>query len=115
MPLVRLAAIHNPATAGYAREFRKELSRLLRQAGAYTAGRTLLGLPGAGCHLGGSFPMRANPRSELETDSLGRPFGWQRVHVVDGACLPSIPATTITFSLMANAHRIAAQANLVST
>lgn len=112
MPLVRLAAIRNPASVNYIRPFRKAMSRVLRRAGAYVMGRTELALPGAGGHLGGSFPMRANPRSELETDLLGRPFGWQRIHVVDGACLPSIPATTVTFPLMANAHRIASQVDL---
>jgi hypothetical protein len=30
----------------------------------------------------------------------------QRVHAVDATVLPSIPATTITFSAMANAFRI---------
>jgi choline dehydrogenase-like flavoprotein len=29
-----------------------------------------------------------------------------RVHVVDASVLPSVPATTITYTIMANAHRI---------
>jgi choline dehydrogenase-like flavoprotein len=62
--------------------------------------------PGRGFHSGGTFPMRQNP-SALDSDLLGRPAGLQRVHIVDSACFPSIPATTITFSVMANAHRIA--------
>jgi choline dehydrogenase-like flavoprotein len=33
-----------------------------------------------------------------------------RVHLVDASVLPSIPATSITFSVMANAHRIASTA-----
>ena len=41
-----------------------------------------------------------------QSDALGRPMGRSRVHVVDASSLPSIPATTITFSVMANAHRI---------
>ena len=49
--------------------------------------------------------MSANPRS-FETDLLGRPTGWRRIHAVDATVFPSIPATTITFSVMANAHRI---------
>ena len=115
MPLVRLASIRNPATPRYVDQFRGALSRLLRQAGAHIVGRTRIALPGAGAHAGGSFPMRANPRSDLETDRLGCPFGWRRVHLVDGACLPSIPATTATFTIMANAHRIASQAELGSS
>lgn len=73
MPLVRLAAIRNPATPLYARHLRRALSRLLRTAGAYVVGNGELALPGGGGHVGGSFPMRARPRSDLETDPLGRP------------------------------------------
>jgi hypothetical protein len=32
----------------------------------------------------------------------------RRVHLVDASVLPSVPATTITLGVMANAHRIAA-------
>ncbi len=60
---------------------------------------------GRSFHSGGTFPMRETP-GELESDGLGRPFGWSRVHVVDSSVFPSIPATTITLSVMANAHRI---------
>jgi choline dehydrogenase-like flavoprotein len=62
--------------------------------------------PGTGNHSGGSFPMRTTPR-QFETDVLGRPYGFKRVHMVDSSVFPSIPATTIAFSSMANAHRIA--------
>jgi choline dehydrogenase-like flavoprotein len=61
--------------------------------------------PGRGFHAGGTLPMRTQP-GEFETDVLGRPAGWRRLHVVDAAVLPSIAATTITFTVMANAHRI---------
>jgi hypothetical protein len=62
--------------------------------------------PGRGFHSGGTFPMSRNP-SRFQTDVLGRPAGWRRVHVVDSTVFPSIPATTITLSIMANARRIA--------
>ncbi len=68
-------------------------------------GSVQVGRPGKGNHLGGSLPMRHEP-GELETDTLGRPNDWRRVHVVDASVLPSVPATTITLSVMANAHRI---------
>jgi choline dehydrogenase-like flavoprotein len=51
--------------------------------------------------------MRHQP-GPFECDLLGRPVGFRAVHVVDATCFPSIPATTITLSVMANAHRIAA-------
>jgi len=64
-----------------------------------------MGKPGRSFHAGGSFPMHSNPGA-FETDTSGRPAGWRRVHAVDATVLPSIPATTITLTLMANAHRI---------
>jgi choline dehydrogenase-like flavoprotein len=66
-----------------------------------------VGRPGKSNHVGGSMRMQRTPR-ELETDVLGRIHGWERVHVVDSSVFPSIPATTVTLSVMANAHRIAA-------
>lgn len=69
-----------------------------------------MGQPGRSFHAGSSFPMRANP-GIFETDIWGRPAGWQRIHAVDATVLPSIPATTITLTAMANAHRIGAAVN----
>ncbi|WP_424831793.1 GMC oxidoreductase [Ruegeria sp.] len=63
------------------------------------------GEPGSGFHVGASLPMSSDPL-QGQSDILGRPKGLSRVHVVDASVLPSIPATTITFSVMANAHRI---------
>jgi len=65
--------------------------------------------PGRGFHSGGSFPLSRTP-GEMETDLLGRPSGFERIHVVDASVLPSVPATTITFTIMANAHRIGTEA-----
>nr|WP_256368474.1 GMC oxidoreductase [Ruegeria sp. HKCCC2117] len=60
---------------------------------------------GSSFHVGGSVPMAETPHTG-QSDILGRPKGLARVHLVDASSLPSIPATTITFSVMANAHRI---------
>jgi choline dehydrogenase-like flavoprotein len=64
--------------------------------------------PGRSYHSGGTFPMRERP-GKFETDVLGQPVGLERVHLVDASVFPSIPATTITLTVMANAHRIATQ------
>ncbi|HXN36898.1 MAG TPA: GMC oxidoreductase [Solirubrobacteraceae bacterium] len=69
------------------------------------AGLLQIGSPGKSNHLGGSLPMRRRP-GHLETDTLGRLSGWEQVHVVDASIFPSVPATTVTMSVMANAHRI---------
>jgi choline dehydrogenase-like flavoprotein len=68
-----------------------------------------VGLPGRGFHTGGTFPMKAKP-ARLQTDVLGRLHGFTRVHIVDASVFPSLPATTITLSVMANAHRIGSAA-----
>jgi choline dehydrogenase-like flavoprotein len=70
-------------------------------------GLAQLGSPGKSNHVGGSFPMRHTP-GDLESDVLGRPRGFERVHVVDASVFPSVAATTVTLTAMANAHRIAA-------
>jgi choline dehydrogenase-like flavoprotein len=87
--------------------------KLLQQAMRLRAVPLLPGLkfppPGNGYHSGGSFPMRRQPQA-LETDCLGRLPAMARVHLVDASVLPSIPATSITLSMMANSHRIATMA-----
>jgi len=89
------------------------LIKKLRSVKAFTRATPLtpllkMGSPGRGFHTGGSLPMRLTP-NEFETDLLGTPHGCQRVHVVDSSVFPSIPASTITLTAMANAHRIASQ------
>ncbi|MCB2135157.1 MAG: GMC family oxidoreductase [Rhodobacteraceae bacterium] len=64
------------------------------------------GAPGSSFHIGASVPMSASP-APGQSDTFGRPHGLSRLHLVDASSLPAIPATTITFSVMANAHRIA--------
>jgi hypothetical protein len=41
-----------------------------------------------------------------ETTSLGEVLGMDGLHVVDGACLPILPAKSHTLTIMANADRI---------
>lgn len=106
----RLRLIHNPAMAPAAGRARAALARAARRLGlAVLTPASRLGAPGSSFHVGGSLPMRRRP-SGLESDRLGRAAGLSRVHVVDASVFPSIPATTITYSVMANAHRIAIEA-----
>jgi hypothetical protein len=60
---------------------------------------------GKSYHWGGVFP-HGTSGSRLSSDLLGRVAPWQRVHLVDSAVLPTIPATTFALTVMANAHRI---------
>lgn len=58
-------------------------------------------------HVGGTLPMKTLPHAWNETDILGRPNGWKRIHVVDTSVFPSLPGTTVGLLTMANAFRIA--------
>ncbi|HET9061444.1 MAG TPA: hypothetical protein VFN61_16125 [Acidimicrobiales bacterium] len=59
-------------------------------------------------HFGSTLAHSMAPRAgTLQTDTLGRLAGSRRIHFVDGSTLPSIPATTFTLTVMANAARIA--------
>ena len=82
------------------------LSKAMRRAGLYALGfaKRIEG-PGASFHTGGTLPMSKTPKT-LQTNPLGLLNGFERIHVVDASVLPSIPASTITFTVMANAHRI---------
>ena len=70
---------------------------------------------GGGGHYGGSLPMTGTRggRGSLDADLLGRPGPFARVHCVDASVLPSVPATTIALTVMANAHRIGAASALL--
>lgn len=85
----------------------RKLSRHCRAIGAVPlAALKTLGLPGEGNHVGASFPMRRTP-GPLDTNVAGEMAELPRVHIVDASSLPSLAATTITYTAMANAHRIA--------
>jgi choline dehydrogenase-like flavoprotein len=64
---------------------------------------------GKSYHFGGSFPHSEDPAAgaPLASDRLGRLPQWDRVHLVDASVFPTVPATTFTLTVMANAHRIA--------
>jgi hypothetical protein len=63
---------------------------------------------GKSYHFGGSFShARLDRAGPLNTDRVGRLKTWKRIHLVDGSVFPSVPASTFTLTVMANAHRIA--------
>jgi choline dehydrogenase-like flavoprotein len=56
--------------------------------------------PGKSYHFGSTFPHGNG------SDLLGRIGDFRNVHLIDGSVLPSVPSTTFTLTVMANAHRI---------
>ena len=94
-------------------ESMKRLCRKLRRntncIGAFPVTSLLkIGVPGDGNHIAGVFPMRCEPQN-WESDRLGRVSHFRKIHMVDGTVLPSLPATTITYTIMANAYRIGSE------
>lgn len=96
--------------AAFPAAVRHAVRRLRREFGVLRAlllpGTTKLSRPGEEMHYGATMPMRASP-GRYETDREGRPAGVDGLHLVDGAVLSSLPAKSHTFTIMANADRIA--------
>ena len=102
--------IENDNTRATVLKVRDRLAKVARLSGLVPLKRLLrLGTLGSSFHCGSSFPMRDDPKPG-ETDLLGRPSGYKRTHIIDASIFPTIPAPTITYSVMANAHRIAKDA-----
>jgi choline dehydrogenase-like flavoprotein len=84
----------------------ERLIRLFRRIGFFSH-RVMIQRPamGSALHFAGSLPMREQP-GRYQTDRDGRLAGTSAVYIVDGACLPRLPAKNATFMIMANALRI---------
>jgi choline dehydrogenase-like flavoprotein len=105
-PTLALARDENPRTRPALKALRRRLWAERASMKAYPISPAMrVGEPGRGFHTGGTFPMRLNPHA-LEVDVVGRTSEFPNVHLVDASVFPSLPATTITLSVMANAHRI---------
>jgi choline dehydrogenase-like flavoprotein len=110
---VYLEPIANEQTKGMILEVVRKLRGLAGLTRATPIGPMLnIADPGRGFHSGGSFPMAHIP-GPGQTDRLGRPYGMERLHVVDSTIFPSIPATTITLTVMANAYRIGREVSMM--
>jgi choline dehydrogenase-like flavoprotein len=95
-----------PQTRRLLRLAAARLSRVMRRFGVHgIPGSLVMPLPGADGHLAGTLPMaREGPALTCTPDCEIRP--WQGVFVVDGSCLPSLPAKHCTLTIMANADRV---------
>ena len=102
----RLRIEYTPTRAEAAVRDRAERAalRVLRKVGLVAIKRIRPG-HGASIHYAGPFPMRASPGA-LECDRDCRLEGTGRVHLADGAAFARLPAKGLTFTMMANAHRV---------
>lgn len=86
-------------------EREREVLRLFRQLGVWAIKRVHPG-HGSSIHYAGTFPMTRDG-GELTTAGDGRLHGLRAVYLVDGSVLPYLPAKGLTFTIMANADRVA--------
>jgi choline dehydrogenase-like flavoprotein len=112
LPSIRVTSRDNVATKPMLRRVVGTLRRSGRALDLHPIpGQTNLSGPAKSYHYGGSFPMQEKASSgPFSSDLLGRVGPWRNVHIVDASVFPTIPATTFTLTIMANAHRIATEA-----
>lgn len=83
---------------------RARLARILKQLGAWTLpGGTLADL-GTDIHYAGTLPMGGS--SALATSSHGEVLQAPGLFVVDGSAFSTLPAKSLTLTIMANADRV---------
>lgn len=91
------------------RDVAARFRRVLRKLGCIAPkGMTHLRPMGASVHYAGTFPMGGE--APHATDAHGRCRMFENLFFADGSTFPWLPAKNLTFTLMANAARIAREA-----
>jgi choline dehydrogenase-like flavoprotein len=108
----RLALRYTPPP-GEAAEMRRVLRRTRRALWALGCvvppGMTHVRPMGASVHYAGTLPM-SSTRRPWTTTANGQSHDYENVFLVDGSTFPFLPSKNLTFTLMANAVRIATSA-----
>ncbi len=85
------------------------MRRILRALGGIVPpGMTHVRPMGASVHYAGLLPMTASGAAPLTSDAGCRSHDFENLWLADGITFPFVPAKNLTFTLMANATRIAA-------
>lgn len=85
----------------------RRVRRALLRLGAVAVPGLTRTLPmGASVHYSGTMPMSTAPAG-MSVDPSCRSHTFPNLFVIDGSVLPSLPAKNLTFTLMANAVRVA--------
>jgi len=96
-----------PGEAQEIRDTMKQIGGFFAALGApFVPGMTHIRPAGSGVHYGGTLPMSAE-RREWAVSPTGQSYDYANLIVADGASFPFMPAKNLTFTLMANATRIA--------
>jgi choline dehydrogenase-like flavoprotein len=96
-----------PGESERLRNVQRTLRRALRQLGCYApSGMTRELPPGSSIHYAGTLPMTPHP-TPLACSPSGQSYDFENLYLVDGAVFPFLPAKNLTFTLMANAARVA--------
>ena len=106
-PALKIRYRPRPGEAGAIRDAMRRMRRFFLDLGApLIPGMARLRPMGSSVHYAGTLPMTRERREFTVTpDGQSRDFG--NLYVVDGSVLPFLPAKNLTFTLMANASRIA--------
>ena len=102
---IHIRGVANPAALQVAGRAQALLRRNLVRFGLVPPLNLTMVPPGRSFHAGGSFPM-GKKNTRYGSDLFGRPAGLSRIHILDASTFPSIPATTITYTAMANSDRV---------
>jgi choline dehydrogenase-like flavoprotein len=96
-----------PGEAGRLREGRRRFARVLRALGAVVApGLTHVRPMGASVHYAGTLPVSPVP-APFTTSPDGRSHDFGNLWIVDGSVFTRLSAKQLTFTMMANATRVA--------
>jgi choline dehydrogenase-like flavoprotein len=94
----------------------QKIVRHLRSLGALAHSKLVVKVPhGGGIHYAGTLPMKLNSDRPYTCSPTGLLWGTSNVYVADGAGFPRLPAKNHSFTLMANAMRIAKAVRLELT
>lgn len=97
---------YDDSVPGLIRSAAMQLRTTFRKLGAWVMpGSFKPGTPGADIHYAATLPMSASPGIG-QTDRLGELARQPDLHIVDGACLPTLTEKSHTLTIMANADRI---------
>jgi len=85
-----------------------DLLRLFRRLGYFGSTRFCRNLkPGSSYRFGGTLPMTSAPIGRYQTDKQCRLSGTRSVYIADAATFGPLPAKNHSFTMMANAMRVA--------